>query len=205
MPSEAELVAQFGVSRMTVNRALKELQAEGLVERTQGVGTFAAPLHRVSSDADHPRPARRDRSARPPPPCRGAPAAREKARQRWPPSSGWPAARGVPHADRAPRERRAAAVRGPLRQPGLPPATWTPTSRAPRRRRCCSRPRRCGARSTPSRPPAHRREKRSCWASKPTTPCLIVHRSTFTRDAAITVARLVHPGTRYQLQGEFQP
>ncbi len=49
MPSEAELVAQFGVSRMTVNRALRELQAEGLVERVQGVGTFAAQLHRVSS------------------------------------------------------------------------------------------------------------------------------------------------------------
>lgn len=49
MPSEAELVAQFGVSRMTVNRAIRELQAEGLVERAQGVGTFAAPLHRVAS------------------------------------------------------------------------------------------------------------------------------------------------------------
>ena len=49
MPSEAELVAHFGVSRMTVNRAMRELQAEGLVQRTQGVGTFAAPLHRVSS------------------------------------------------------------------------------------------------------------------------------------------------------------
>jgi GntR family transcriptional regulator, histidine utilization repressor len=49
MPSEAELVAHFGVSRMTVNRALRELQAEGLVERVQGVGTFAAQLHRISS------------------------------------------------------------------------------------------------------------------------------------------------------------
>lgn len=49
MPSEAELVAQFGVSRMTVNRALRELQSEGLIERLQGVGTFAAELHRVSS------------------------------------------------------------------------------------------------------------------------------------------------------------
>jgi GntR family transcriptional regulator, histidine utilization repressor len=36
-------------------------------------------------------------------------------------------------------------------------------------------------------------------------PCLIVTRRTFTRDAAITLARLVHPGSRYQLQGEFQP
>src|SRR5688572_9770631 len=49
MPSEADLVAKFGVSRMTVNRALRELQNEGLVRRAQGVGTFAAPLHRVSS------------------------------------------------------------------------------------------------------------------------------------------------------------
>ena len=47
MPSETELVARFGVSRMTVNRALRELQSEGLVSRTQGVGTFAAPLHRL--------------------------------------------------------------------------------------------------------------------------------------------------------------
>lgn len=49
MPSDAALVAQFGVSRMTVTRALRELQAEGLVERVQGVGTFAAHLSRVSS------------------------------------------------------------------------------------------------------------------------------------------------------------
>src|SRR6185369_12033941 len=49
MPSEAELVAEFGVSRMTVNRALRELQAEGLVDRSQGVGTFAAQLYRLSS------------------------------------------------------------------------------------------------------------------------------------------------------------
>ena len=34
---------------MTANRALRELQHEGLVDRVQGVGTFAAQLHRVSS------------------------------------------------------------------------------------------------------------------------------------------------------------
>ncbi len=49
MPSEANLVEQFRVSRMTVNRALKELQAEGLVRRVQGVGTFAAQLGRIST------------------------------------------------------------------------------------------------------------------------------------------------------------
>lgn len=49
MPSEAELVARFGVSRMTVTRALRELQNEGLVTRVQGLGTYAAHLFRVSS------------------------------------------------------------------------------------------------------------------------------------------------------------
>ncbi len=49
MPSESELVAQFGVSRMTVTRALRELQAEGLVHRAQGLGTYAAHLAPVSS------------------------------------------------------------------------------------------------------------------------------------------------------------
>lgn len=49
MPSEAELVQQFAVSRMTVNRALRELANEGLVQRVQGKGTFAAPLTRVAS------------------------------------------------------------------------------------------------------------------------------------------------------------
>ncbi len=49
MPSEAALVAQFGVSRMTVNRALRELQTQGFIDRVQGVGTFAAQAHRMSS------------------------------------------------------------------------------------------------------------------------------------------------------------
>ncbi|MBK4714527.1 MULTISPECIES: histidine utilization repressor [Tenebrionibacter/Tenebrionicola group] len=42
IPSEAELVAQFGYSRMTINRALRELTDEGLLVRLQGVGTFVA-------------------------------------------------------------------------------------------------------------------------------------------------------------------
>lgn len=49
LPSEAELVAQFGVSRMTVNRALRELEQEGLVRRQQGAGSFVAPLEKVAS------------------------------------------------------------------------------------------------------------------------------------------------------------
>lgn len=42
VPSENELVAALGVSRMTVNRALRELADEGVVVRLPGVGTFVA-------------------------------------------------------------------------------------------------------------------------------------------------------------------
>ena len=40
MPSENELVEQFGASRPTIGRALAQLESEGLVERRAGSGTF---------------------------------------------------------------------------------------------------------------------------------------------------------------------
>ncbi|WP_241901455.1 GntR family transcriptional regulator [Nocardioides houyundeii] len=41
-PSERDLVAHFGVARMTVRQALDALVAEGLLERIPGRGTFVA-------------------------------------------------------------------------------------------------------------------------------------------------------------------
>jgi GntR family transcriptional regulator, histidine utilization repressor len=40
VPSENELVESFGISRMTANRALRELSADGYLSRVPGVGTF---------------------------------------------------------------------------------------------------------------------------------------------------------------------
>jgi GntR family histidine utilization transcriptional repressor len=42
LPSENELVVQFGMSRMTVNRALRELVEQGRIRRVAGVGSFVA-------------------------------------------------------------------------------------------------------------------------------------------------------------------
>ncbi len=42
VPSESELMRQHDVSRMTANRALRELTNEGFLRRVQGVGTFVA-------------------------------------------------------------------------------------------------------------------------------------------------------------------
>ncbi len=45
IPTEMSLAEQFDVSRMTVNRALKELSEEKVLERRQGSGTFVAQQH----------------------------------------------------------------------------------------------------------------------------------------------------------------
>jgi GntR family transcriptional regulator, histidine utilization repressor len=49
IPSEMELVKEFGVARMTVSRALRELTSERVVTRVQGSGTFVAPKHYEST------------------------------------------------------------------------------------------------------------------------------------------------------------
>ncbi|TNE33997.1 MAG: histidine utilization repressor [Alphaproteobacteria bacterium] len=43
IPTEHALVEEFNTSRMTVNRALRELTQEGVLARRQGSGTFVAP------------------------------------------------------------------------------------------------------------------------------------------------------------------
>lgn len=61
IPTEQQLTLQFKVSRMTVNRALRELEAEGLLRRQQGVGTFVSevqaesPLLEIRNIADEVR------------------------------------------------------------------------------------------------------------------------------------------------------
>lgn len=206
MPSEAELVAQFGVSRMTVNRALKELQAEGLVERSQGVGTFAARLHRVSSTLTI-RDLHEEITAR------------------------GHAHHAVVQVQRA--EKASAALAAQL---GLAAGArvfhtlivhhenGVPLQCEDRYVNPACSPQYLNADFTRTTPTQVLFETTALWraqytieAGAPTAdearllaiparePCLIVTRRTFTRDAAITLARLVHPGTRYQLQGEFQP
>jgi DNA-binding LacI/PurR family transcriptional regulator len=44
LPSEAELVRRFGVSRMTAVKAVQQLQQEGLLTRRTGSGTYASEL-----------------------------------------------------------------------------------------------------------------------------------------------------------------
>jgi len=49
LPSERELALQFGVSVITVKRALSDLAGEGVVKRTQGKGTFVGDPSLIAS------------------------------------------------------------------------------------------------------------------------------------------------------------
>lgn len=206
MPSEAELVAQFGVSRMTVNRAIRELQAEGLVERAQGVGTFAARLHRVSSTLT----------------IRDLHEEIEERGHRH---------HAVVHLQRA--EKAGAALAAQL---GLATGArvfhtllvhhenGVPLQCEDRYVNPACSPQYLQADFTRTTPTQVLFETTALWRAQyaieaatataeearllgigPCEPCLVVTRSTHTRQATITLARLVHPGTRYLLRGEFQP
>lgn len=52
LPSEEELAAQFGVSRMTVRQGVSDLTDEGLLYRRRGIGTFVTQFH---VERDHNR------------------------------------------------------------------------------------------------------------------------------------------------------
>ncbi len=58
LPGELALMANFGVSRVTVRKALELLAAEGLVTRQAGRGTRPAPGVALPSVADTPRATR---------------------------------------------------------------------------------------------------------------------------------------------------
>jgi GntR family histidine utilization transcriptional repressor len=206
MPSEADLVGQFGVSRMTVHRALRELQDAGLITRLQGVGTFAAQLNRVSStltindiqEEIHKRGHRHDATV---------------------------------HLKRAEAAPAALALRL-----GLAPGDTVFHTLIVHREhgvalQCEDRyvnpacaPHYLDVDFTQTTPTHYLLDVAPLWeaqvsieAALPTAqearlldiqrsdPCLIVVRGTVSRGVPVTLARLVHPGTRYTLESQFRP
>lgn len=67
LPSDTELCAQFGVSRMTARQAVAALEVDGLVRRMRGSGTFVEEraVHRRLSALTGFSEEMRDRSLRP--------------------------------------------------------------------------------------------------------------------------------------------
>lgn len=206
MPSESELMRRFSVSRMTVNRALRELQAEGLIERTQGVGTFAAALHKVASTLSI-HDLQEDIESR-----------------------------GHRHEARVQLHRAEPATSALGEQLGLAlgaPVFHTlilhledgrPLQCEDRYVNPACAPDYLRADFTQITPTHYLLQVAPLWeaqyaveAGSPSArearllgipvqePCLIIVRRTVNHGVPITVARLVHPGSRYRVEGQFKP
>ncbi len=206
MPSESELVSQFQVSRMTVTRALRELQTEGLVSRVQGVGTFAAHLAPVSSsltirDLHEEIVARGHRHH-----VQVHLAQEELATAGLAQQLGLPADAPVFHTlivhfeNSVPLQCEDRYV-NPACAPDYLKADFTQIT--PTHYLLSVAPLWEAQYSIEAGPPSA--QEAGLLGIGPTDPCLIIVRRTINRDVPITLARLVHPGSRYQIHGQFKP
>ena len=206
MPSEAELVGQFGVSRMTVHRALRELQDAGLITRLQGVGTFAAQLNRVSStltindiqEEIQRRGHRHDASVH----LKRAEAAPAALAHRLGLNPGDTVFHTlIVHHEHGVALQCEDRYVNPACAPDYLAVDFTQTT-----------------------PTAYLLDVAPLWEAhvsiesalptaqearllgiQRTDPCLILVRGTVSRGVPVTLARLVHPGSRYTLESQFRP
>ena len=206
VPSEHELVEATGVSRMTANRALRELNDEGLVERIAGKGTFVAAFKadshvlEVRNIADEVRHRGHVHSA-----CVLAQAKQGATIE----------VADLLHLDRGDKVFHVLVVH---RENDVPIQIES------RYVRCDFAPDfsiRTSVRKHPAPTLAVLRRSRQAEhvvrAVAPTAdirrqlnmnddePCLVVSRRTWTNREPVTFARLYHPGSKFELTGNFVP
>ena len=206
IPSENELVQALKVSRMTVNRALRELTAEGLLVRVQGVGTFVAPqkpqsaLLEIISIADEIR-------------GRGGTHTSTVHLLRSEPVTGLiagnmrlePGARVfhavLVHYDDGVPAQLADRYVNPSLVPDFLDQDFTRIT-----------PNEYLVRAAPFTEVDHvieavlpDRHTRDLLQLKKNTPCLVLHRTTWAGEKAVTHSRFIYPGPRFRLGGRFKP
>lgn len=204
IPSEHALVRSFGVSRMTANRALRELANEGLIRRVQGVGSFVSQPKGVSALVEVRNIA-------------------EEVRER-----------GHLHHSKVVRLLAEAGKPGPCDALGLPPGSEVfhsvivhfeddrPIQIEDRLVNPFAAPDYLAQDYAATTPNAYltaiapiSRAEQSVEAVLPDAwecelldiprgePCLAVRRRTWSAGRTVTTARLVYPGSRYRLEGAF--
>lgn len=205
LPSESRLVHSLGLSRMTINRALRELSAAGLVVRTAGVGTFIAAhkgssaLFEVRNIADEVR--HRGHRHRTEVVFVREEAADAPTRRLFDLAEGRPVFHSlVVHYE----QDVAIQLEDRLVNPELAPEYLAQdfTTRTPNDYLSRIAPLGRGEHvveavlATPEE-----RERLDIDAGE---PCLLIRRRTWSQDRLVSAARLLHPGSRYRLEGTFE-
>jgi GntR family transcriptional regulator, histidine utilization repressor len=206
MPSEAELVSRFGVSRMTVGRAIRELQSEGLVNRVQGSGTYAATLHKVSATLQI-QDLQEEIAARGGTYCAQVHLAREeRVTAALATKIGLPLGSRIFHTQIVHFENSVALqfedrFVNPLAAPDYLTIDFSLTS--PTHYLLAVAPLWEAQYSIEARTPTELEAR--LLAIDPTESCLVLSRRTANRQVPITFAQLVHAGSRYQIEGQYKP
>ena len=204
IPSEPELCERFGVARMTVGRAIRELAAARVVERVKGAGTFVAPP-RYSSTVVEIRNIADEIAA-----GGGRHEADVLALGKAPADAALAALMGVRAGSRLFHSR---LLHRDGRVPRQLEERWVNPSLAPdylAQDFTRITPNEYLTRAAPlerveyaieARQPDPETRKRLGMASH--EPCLLLRRRTWSRGRIASAARLWHPGSRHQFTGEF--
>ncbi|OLL28871.1 histidine utilization repressor [Burkholderia sp. SRS-W-2-2016] len=206
LPSELDLVATLGVSRMTVNRALRELADAGLVTRVSGVGTFVAPnkpqstLLMIAHIGDEIRS--RGHSYR----CDMVLLQRESASVTVSNALGLPPGASVFHVTCVHRENGLPVqLEDRYVNPAIAPDFLQHDFSA-------LKPSEYLQTVVPMHDLEHVVDAARPTGAEaelleidPQEPCLTLTRRTWTNGVAVTFARFVHPGSRYRLGCRFSP
>lgn len=206
VPSEHELVDATGVSRMTANRALRELTDEGYVERIAGVGTFVADLKAQSHVLEVRNIA--DEIAR-----RGHEhSASVLARDRVPADASSASALDVDAGETLLHARLVHEESGvpiqledryvlPDFAPDFLDQDYTKTT--PSAYLSAVSPLQEAEHVVRAAIPDD--ATRNTLRMRRGEPCLVVHRRTWAHGRPVSVARLWHPGDRFELSGHYAP
>jgi GntR family transcriptional regulator, histidine utilization repressor len=204
IPSENELAREFGVARMTVNRAVRELTAEQILTRVQGAGTFvaqpkyASTLVEIRSISDEI--VARGHVHRAEVMHVGATVLDERLAMEMQLPEGSPIFHSrLLHFENALPIQFEERWVNPRLAPDYARQDFTATT--PNQYLMVAAPlQRVEYRIEAAIPEDMIGES---LAMKPGQPCLMLHRRTWSRDAVASVANLWHPGDRHQFTGHF--
>lgn len=206
VPSENELVESKSVSRMTANRALRELNDEGYVERIAGSGTFVSDFRSRSHLIEVQNIADEIESRGHVHACRVVRQSRQHARGEIAKALNVPQGTDVFHLllvhleNGAPiqvEDRHVLAAFAPLcleQDFGAETPSAYLTGIAPLQE---------AEQAVRASVPNHAIRQHLKMADD--EPCLVVIRRTWSEGRPVTFARLHHAGSRYELTGQFRP